>query len=172
MEPKVIVCLICSFAGLVMVVGGIWLIYKEKIYIDKETNQVTELETPLGKFKTNVPALVLFALGFVPLIYPIVKLSELLPEVTIEGAVQSNTYPVQIYAVVKTESLLGPRSFRINVPRVGESGDYKILYIVPGVVSEDTAPVDKAKNSIQFASKELRSVPGFSKDVAPKPDGF
>ncbi|MEA2599876.1 MAG: hypothetical protein QOF89_868 [Acidobacteriota bacterium] len=30
-----------SFAGLIMVVGGIWLIYKEKIYIDSESKQVS-----------------------------------------------------------------------------------------------------------------------------------
>ncbi len=32
-----------SFAGLVMVVGGIWLIYKQKICIDSESKQVTEI---------------------------------------------------------------------------------------------------------------------------------
>ena len=47
---------LCSVAGLVMVVGGIWLIYKEKIFIDRETKQITEIEIPGGwKFRTNIP---------------------------------------------------------------------------------------------------------------------
>jgi len=29
---------ICEGAGLLMVVGGIWLIYKEKIFLDSQTN--------------------------------------------------------------------------------------------------------------------------------------
>ena len=37
-----------SFVGLVMVVGGIWLLYKEKIYIDSEWKQVAAIETPIG----------------------------------------------------------------------------------------------------------------------------
>src|SRR5215813_1014704 len=78
---------LCSLAGFSMVVGGIWLIYKEKIYIDRESKQVTEVKTPLGSFKTNIPALVLFALGFVPLIYPIVKSTELASEVKIIGKI-------------------------------------------------------------------------------------
>ena len=34
----------------------IWLIYKEKIFIDRETKQITEIEIPGGwKFRTNIP---------------------------------------------------------------------------------------------------------------------
>jgi hypothetical protein len=98
MDPKIIpLYYLSSLAGLIMVAGGIWLLYKQKIYIDKESNQVTEIETPLGKFKTNVPALVLFALGFVPLIYPIVQSSGFAEEVRIMGNVKAGTFPVQVY---------------------------------------------------------------------------
>jgi hypothetical protein len=72
-----------SFAGLVMVAGGIWLLYKQKIYIDSESKQVIEVELPIGKFKTNLPVLVLFALGFVPLIYPLVLCHNMFPLLSI-----------------------------------------------------------------------------------------
>src|SRR6476661_10924552 len=85
-----------SFAGLVMVVGGIWLIYKQKIYIDSESKQVTEIELPIGKFKTNLPALVLFALGFVPLIYPLYQCSGMFPLLSLKGYIGGDTFPVQI----------------------------------------------------------------------------
>jgi hypothetical protein len=75
--------------GLVMVVGGIVLLYRQKISIDKAGRVQTEITTPLGKFKTNSPALVLFALGFVPLIYPMYQLAGLAKQVTIRGNVKA-----------------------------------------------------------------------------------
>lgn len=153
-----------------MVVGGIWLIYKEKIYIDKETNQVTELETPIGKFKTNVPALVLFALGFVPLIVPIYKVTEILPEIAVDGDVRSNAFPVQVYAVVKTESLLGPRKFHLNIPRTDKPEGYKILYVAQGVIAED---IPELKGGGLFlAPKEIQASTTVKGPLEPKPEGF
>lgn len=80
----------CSTAGLVMVIGGIWLVAKEKIYVDRETKEVTRVERPFGvKLQTNIPALALFLLGFVPLIYPLYATSGLLDEVQISGEVDT-----------------------------------------------------------------------------------
>ena len=118
-----------SFAGLVMVAGGIWLLYKEKIYIDSESKQVTEIELPIGKFKTNFPALVLFALGFVPLIYPMVEFSGMRSRLHLKGRIEGDAFPVQVYAVVRTDSLNQPGDFILPVPTLE---DYKILYVVPG----------------------------------------
>jgi hypothetical protein len=130
MEPNIIPLYYpCSLAGLIMVAGGIWLLYKQKIYIDRETKEVTEIDTPVGKFKTNVPALVLFALGFVPLIYPIVQSAKVAKEIEFRGNVRGNAFPVQVYAVIRSDSLLGPRDFILRVPIVKQDGDdYKIVY--------------------------------------------
>lgn len=126
-----------SLAGLFMVVGGIWLLYKEKIYIDSESKQVTEIELPIGKFKTNLPALVLFALGFIPLIYPITQCTDVLSELRLKGRVEGNAFPVQVYAVIRTDSLNGPGDFNLRVP---ELEGYKILYVVPGEPVVDYQP--------------------------------
>jgi hypothetical protein len=172
MDAKALLCFMCSFAGLVMIVGGIWLIYKEKIYIDKETNQVTELETPLGKFKTNVPALVLFALGFIPLIYPIYKISELLPQVKIDGEVHSSSFPVQIYAVVKSQSVLGPGQFHLNFAHVGDFGDYKVIYVAPGVITDDTPRFEINSLIAHLGTKDIKVAPKFEGTIQPRPDEF
>jgi hypothetical protein len=176
MDAKALLCLMCSFAGLVMIIGGIWLIYKEKIYIDKATNQITELETPIGKFKTNVPALVLFALGFIPLIFPIYKISELLPEIKFDGEVHSNVYPVEVYFVIKTQSLLGPTKFYLNVPHVGEFADYKILYGAAGVVTPGDIPniedFERGDLKIHLGTKEIEAAPKLQGKVDPRPDDF
>lgn len=158
MDPRIIpLYYLSSLAGLIMVAGGIWLIYKEKIYIDRESKEVTEIETPLGKFKTNVPALVLFALGFVPLIYPIIKSAGFAQEVRIEGNVKASTFPVQVYAVVKSDSLLENRDFSLEVP-VAENngGEYKILYIAGSLVLEERADLRKKQDGeIKLPDKEL-----------------
>ena len=64
---------LCSIARVVLVAGGTWLIYKQKICLDRESKEVAKIESPIGKFKNNVPALVLMALGSVPRILPILR---------------------------------------------------------------------------------------------------
>jgi len=129
-----------SFAGLVMVVGGIWLLYKQKIYIDKESKQVMEIELPIGKFKTNLPALGLFALGFVPLIYPMTQCSDMRSQLHLKGSVDGDAFPVQVYAVVRTDSLNQPGNFNLRVPLESVDRDYKVLYVVPGKPVVDYQP--------------------------------
>ncbi len=70
-DYSIILYFLSSFTGFIMVSGGIFLLYKEKIYIDSQTKEITALDTPIGKFQTNTPALALFIIGFIPLIYPI-----------------------------------------------------------------------------------------------------
>ena len=61
MDARIALYYMCSTAGLVMIGGGIRLIYKQRIYIDREWKRPVEINTPLGNFKSNYPALVVFA---------------------------------------------------------------------------------------------------------------
>jgi hypothetical protein len=61
MDARIALYYMCSTAGLVMIGGGIWLNYKQKIYIDREWKRPVEINTPRGNFKSNYPALVVFA---------------------------------------------------------------------------------------------------------------
>ena len=127
----------CSLAGFVMVIGGIWLLYKQKIYIDRETKQITEVEFPLGiKFKTNIPVLALFALGFVPLIYPIMKSTEIAQEMEIQGGVESDDFsvPVIVYAAIQEDTLHRSGDFTLRVP--SRFPNFKVLYIAGPIVYE------------------------------------
>jgi hypothetical protein len=168
---------LCSIAGFIMVVGGIWLIYKQKIYIDRESKQVTEIETPIGKFKTNIPALVLFALGFVPLIYPIVKMSEFTKEITKEvkivGNVKSSVHPVQVYAVLQMDSLIQDRDFSLWVP--SSFSEYRIIYITGNSVSEDLVDLQKKKSGeIRLNDKDFSAegLDTFEPNVKSAPTDF
>ena len=164
---------LCSIARFIMVVGGIWLIYKQKIYIDKESQQVTEIETPIGKFKTNFPALVLFALGFIPLIYPIFELNGMRKEIKIAGNVESTIHPVQVYAVLETETLIQDRDFSLWVP--SSSKEYKILYVAKNIVLEDIAnPGNKKGEVIKLLAKKIisDSTQSFEPNVSSVPQEF
>ncbi len=158
----------CSFAGLVMVVGGIWLVYKEKIVIDRESKQVTEIETPLGKFKTNLPALVLFALGFVPLIFPIVRSVGYSTEMRIQCRVTSGAHPVTIYAVVTKDVLQGDGVYNLHVPApFGRPADYRVMYVVSGETnSEDLVDASTQQNgTVTMHDTSLKL--GGAKEYAP-----
>jgi hypothetical protein len=150
---------LCSFAGLIMVGGGIWLIYKQKIYIDRESNQITEIETPIGKFRTNIPALALFILGFIPLIYPIYVTRHLihLKNVAIYGSVRANVYPVLVHAVIKSDPLQQEGRFVFNLPVIdAKFGVYKIIYVAGNILMEDMVEIHKAKGGeIHLSAKDL-----------------
>ena len=63
MDARIALYYVVAVAGFVMVVGGMWLIAKQKIYIDRESKQPVEIKLPLGvSVKSNYPALALFAL--------------------------------------------------------------------------------------------------------------
>jgi hypothetical protein len=153
-----------SMTGLIMVVGGIFLLYKEKIYIDTQTKEVTALETPVGTFRTNAPALALFLIGFIPLIYPIYQSSK--DEVNVKlalkkerekqeetvklrgrASVDKDKYPVQVYVVLESDSLNNASDYTFHVPAHWNKGYYKVLYKTDDDnVQEETADLDKIQH--------------------------
>jgi len=165
-----------------MIVGGIWLIYKQKIYIDRETKQVTEIDIPLfGKLKTNVPALVLFALGFVPLLYPISRSQT--QYVKVHGSVVSSVRPVTVYAVVETQVVENGETFSLPIPLL-QSADYtpKVLYVLGA--SQDVfgdlldtqqqrkGVIDLREKQISPSSQPAQQSVAFEPDIAPPPAEF
>jgi hypothetical protein len=161
---RVLLFYLVSFAGFVMIVGGIWLLFKEKIYLDRESKQPIQIETPLGKFTSNYPALALFALGFIPLIYPIYAVNNLtdyvrLEPVKIRGLAQANAEPVLVYATRAVDTPSRDGAYKVVVPYLaGGENEYKMLLIVQGRVV-DTVHVErdpkKAEVSVNFRSLEI-----------------
>ena len=177
MDPRIVpLYYLSSLAGFIMVAGGIWMLYKQKIYIDRASKKVTEISTPIGTFRTNIPALALFALGFFPLVYPIVKSAGFAEEILIRGNVRASAFPVQVYAVVQSDSLLQNRDFALKVPVLRELGqEYKILYVCGSLVCEDRAELQSRTNeAIHLLPKELSpaSVAEYETDLPPVPPEF
>jgi hypothetical protein len=45
-DSRMVLFFLSTIAGFVMIVGGMWLVYKEKIYIDRESKQPISIELP------------------------------------------------------------------------------------------------------------------------------
>lgn len=133
---RIVLYYFVALAGFVMVVGGMWLLWREKIYLDQESKQPISVETPLGKFTSNYPALALFALGFVPLIYPIVSINQLsdyvkVESVRIHGLAHSTADRVFVYATRANDVPSRSGDFKLVVPYFeNDQNDYKVLLIV------------------------------------------
>jgi hypothetical protein len=180
MDSRMVLYYLSALAGIVMIVGGIWLIYKEKIYLDHESKEPIEIQSPLGSFKSNYPALTLFVLGFFPLVYPIYAVNNLtdyikVDTVRIRGAVAANAYPVVVYAARAQDSLSRDGEFQVPVPFLSQQDDYRILLVVNDHVL-DEARVERNKNDgdvIEVKFKPVVVEPNpYQGEVSPIPAEF
>lgn len=161
-----ILLLISSLSGLAMTAGGMWLIYREKIYIDRETRQIVEIEVSfVGKLKSNVPALTLFIVGVWALSYPIHAASQVqiakrqaAEKVRIVGHIEGEGFPIEVYAVTGWDNLHSPRDFSIEVPR--HVGTHTILFLAgPRVIADDLADLGKVEEGkVDIGRKVLSSL--------------
>ena len=64
---------VSAFAGFIMILGGVIMISKRILVLDSQTGEVsTEISLPFGiKLKTNLPVILMLALGVVLLLIPI-----------------------------------------------------------------------------------------------------
>lgn len=171
---------ICCLTGAGMVIGGVWLIYKEKIYLNPDTKEVLSVELPFfGKFRTNVPALGLFVIGIMPLIYSLYKLTLTTPYIQVEQMVTSDDHPVAVYVAVGSKSVPRDSTFRVSVPVINNP-DYtpELVYLAGPVIDHVEINLDEQKDGqIVLQAEQLQNInktPGASitPDVVPKPSGF
>jgi hypothetical protein len=119
---------LCGLVGAFLVVGGFVLLYKGKISLSGG-GEATVIRTPIGSFQTNFPALVLFALALVPLIYPLWRIRELRQMVVVVGRVKSTEPDVEVLLVRDSRPMrVRPEgsAFVFRVPRDEYSIDYRI----------------------------------------------
>ncbi len=134
---------LCMAAGLIVLVGGLILVGKGKVLIDKETKQVVDIELPvLGKIKTNVPALVYFIMGVLMVLYPLHLLNQE-PYADIQGQVRvSPSESVEVYVALGPDVIAQQKtSFALRVPFNTNVTGYHVLYISRNqVISHYPAP--------------------------------
>jgi hypothetical protein len=150
----------CSFAGLVMIGGSLFLLWKGRIHFDKETQEATELEVRfLGKLKTPSIVVVLFFIGLVMLLYPVYQARNICKNpalhdqenpqmVTLTGRIISKA-PIDAYAVfAELPKVNGEVIF--NVP-FKKNTPYRVMYL-------DGAGIPHYSNLIQLGDKPENKV--------------
>ncbi len=129
---------LCSLAGMVMVAGSLFLLWKGRIYLDNkgENVSVSEIELPMGvKLKTEFPVLLMFVLGAFMLSYPIFTHPRLCPNVgfhaktplemvELRGKVDSD---VQVFAIAAVQKAKTAQGIELLVPYV-QNRAYVIQY--------------------------------------------
>ena len=185
MDGRVALLYLISFAGFVMVAGGMWLLYKQKIYIDKESSQPIEVSLPGDlKFKSNYPALALFVLGFFPLVYPTSQFTKL-PEyphvvrIQLQGIPNNGIYPAAVYASVKPQAVLQDGdSFSVEVPFVGDARDqeYKVLLVANKQLLDTQTITNEVKSGskiipVHFTPAKIAQS-SFQTVTTPDPGGY
>ncbi|HJQ33730.1 MAG TPA: hypothetical protein VJ866_16225 [Pyrinomonadaceae bacterium] len=117
--------LLCSLAGVLLVLGSLFLLWKGVIDL-KPGQGVTEMSVGGNTIKTPVPAVVMFVLGVAMVIFPVYKSPDLCPNkkahepqelVKLLGKV-STAARVEVNAVVDTQEANSSKAFALSVPYV------------------------------------------------------
>jgi len=184
MDATQVILFICGGGGLVIVAGCIWLLAKQRIYLDKESNATaTELQLPLGiKLKTATPVIALFVVGAGLLIYAANQASEhakhLMEQgstVDVRGAVSGDNESVALYAALVSTSLPGSGPFSFAVPKPHPNHPYTLLYLVDGrIVAHQLfdPAVDNARSLDKLEISAHSSADVLAGDIMPRPAGF
>jgi hypothetical protein len=129
--------LLCSLAGVLLILGSLYLLRKGIIDF-RAAEGVTEMEiSGVGTIKTPVPALVMFVLGVFLVVFPVYKSPELCPDlslhkkqlpemVRLRGKVAADT-DVEVYAIVDAQEAGASDSFVLTVPYMPDR--YIVRYV-------------------------------------------
>src|SRR6476646_7156759 len=104
-------------AGILLVIGTMFLLFARRIYLDAETKQPITFKLPLmGEISTQAPVLILIAIGAFMVVYPLSKASA--DMVTLEGDVDTggksvNVVVVAVPAYEHHQDFPGPLALRV-----------------------------------------------------------
>jgi hypothetical protein len=142
--------IVSQSAGILVILGSLFLLWKRKIYLDAEGKEVTDIEFPLGfKVKTNTPVLVMIFFGVFLIALPLLKPSAAEVEKTTVCAQVTSKGPVTAYAIVDFDETDGrSETVQLTVPLL-EGQEYRVVYI-PKALNPPTEKVNvKAKECLR-----------------------
>lgn len=150
---------VCAAAGFIMVVGNLYLIAKQRVYIDSQTRDVTDIELPFGiKMKTNTPIIVMFLFGAALLAFPVWEATRHEEKknrsIFLSGNIESSE-PVKVTVIIADRSDV-TGTFNVEVPLT--SANYTVTYTIRNgtslIAREEVLLSDDEKDSV----KKLRDV--------------
>jgi hypothetical protein len=144
-----ILSVISALAGTLIALASIALLWKQKIYINAETKEVTKIELPFGiKMQTNAPVLGFVFMGFALILVPL-----LIPKnqtfVALKGHVAAHE-PLMVYAVAAQQQTNG--DVLLQVPG-------NALYTVMYLPTEGAAALDSKSVDLQHSHSNPYTLP-------------
>jgi hypothetical protein len=159
--------------GMIIILGGILLLYKGKYSLDTAKKPVLVVKIPkLGSIEAASAALSLFIVGAILLIVPLWlaykwQREEMLLEneklkaegnkiVTIQGPIKSDRFPVVIYAAPKLTALENVGEYTLRVPVYNNMDDYVLICTTVGnTFTTARIPRDKLLNVATLQMNEI-----------------
>ncbi len=167
---------VSSAAGLILVLGCLFLLWKGRIILDTKGENVSSLDLPGGiKFSTQFPVLIMFAFGVILLGYPIYQARNIcedlslhkkaFPEmVQVTGKIVSDE-PVDVFAVVDEQSNTR-NALLLNVP-FKKGTRYRVLYSLNNHVLESSSFAVTSTEPVNLNPYEVQSKSASTKYNGP-----
>jgi hypothetical protein len=132
-----VLSIISALAGSLIALASVALLWKQKIYINSETKEITKIELPFGiKLQTNAPVLGFVFMGFALILIPVLVQKN--PNlVALKGHIAAHD-PLKVYAIAAQQETNG--DVLLQVPG---NALYTVMYLpTEGAAAIDSQSVD------------------------------
>lgn len=171
---------LCSAAGMIMVIGSLFLLWTRRIGLDSRGRPVSATKVKLPwqiELNTQAPVLVMFLFGGFLLAFPVYYAKNICPDlslhtktcpvmVPVTGKIKTSV-PVDVYAVIGQQPMTS-ESVIFNVPFV-KNTPYRIMYFNPssGAFGPITDPfnLDDPTKPYQFPEHEVQLMPASNTEI-------
>jgi hypothetical protein len=152
-------------AGILLVIGTMFLLFARRIYLDAETKQPIKFTLPvMGEISTQAPVLILIVIGAFMVVYPLSMMGA--DMATLEGDIDTGGKSVSVVLVAvpayeHSQDAAGPLLLR--VPLLATDATYRVKFIVDKLVIDDQAA--ELKNGRLKLTHAVRWAPPTGDDV-------
>jgi hypothetical protein len=175
MSPGLPILYICAIGGLLIIAASFLLLWKRRIFLDRATKKVTEVELPFGiKAKSQAPVVILILIGGVLLMYSATEVRKFGEEVTVDGQVTGSATSIELYASVASQSLPQSGAFTFPLPVTHPARKYMLLYAVDGNLIQHQIVDPEVDSGRTLDAVELQMPPAtrLVGEINPAPAGY
>jgi hypothetical protein len=130
-------------AGLLLLVGVLFLLYKRVVFIDRHTERAVEFELPvLGRIRTQSPVLALAAFGVAMVTYPVYLSTRGQQSIELSGSLDTGGRSAEILVVAmpsyqtSIHKPVGEQSFSLPIPLLPNT-TYRVRVFVDEILVAD-----------------------------------
>lgn len=163
---------LCAIGGLFTIVFSFWLLWKQRIFLDSTSKEITEIELPLGiKVKTSLPVILLILIGGALLMYSVNEVQQLGREVTVDGKVSGTATSVELFASVASQAVPQGGDFSFQLPVTYPARKYTLLYAVAGNLVAHQI-VDPQGGGLKPVELQIPAKQALMGEIDPVPAGY